>query len=135
MQIDSSAISSAIPITQEDISMDLDHDASAPLFSSIHEPLTPPSSTSASYSSPSNPVTSEDRTAQLIAEARAKALAAVQSSPELMPVDFNDTLEDSDDEDLLPMSPLPVLKNKGKGKAKSDLYVLFMYPEHRLTFY
>lgn len=88
---------------------------------SVRQQVTPPSTghstdylTSSPPASPV-PLTAAERTAKVIADIRAKALAAVTlSSPEETPLAFKEELDDSsDEEDVDLFAPI----NKGKGKA------------------
>ncbi|EEB96693.1 hypothetical protein MPER_04129, partial [Moniliophthora perniciosa FA553] len=85
------------------------------------QPLTPPMSgpESPTLSSPVI-MDSDAKTAKIIAEIRAKALAKVQSSPEEKAIVFREELDDSDsDDDLL----LNLSSNKGKEKEKQVVLV------------
>jgi len=89
---------------------------------STSQMLTPPSmdhSFSVPTPLPSDPAT---KTAQIIAQIKARAYAKTQSSPEVAPLEFNDDLDDSSDGD----SFLPVLPFVTK-PVRYDIHYLLAY--------
>lgn len=99
---------SACPSEAEKFAFDPERDTTPP-----YQQLTPPETTT------KTPLDTAAKTQQLIAEIKAKAFAAVRSSPtakEHRP--FKDTLSDDESEDeLLPAA----IKTKGKGKGTGKL--------------
>ena len=65
--------------------------------------LTPPLTVSAPTPIPLDPAT---KTAQIIAQIKERAYGKTHSSPEVVPLEFIDGLDDSDDELYLPVLPL-----------------------------
>ena len=63
---------------------------------------TPPLTVSAPTPIPLDPAT---KTAQIIAQIKERAYAKTHSSPEVVPLEFIDDLDDSDDDFLLPVLP------------------------------
>ncbi|KZT72056.1 hypothetical protein DAEQUDRAFT_809331 [Daedalea quercina L-15889] len=94
----------------------------APLLSMGHRPITPPSD-GRGLSVPSTPVTlnEESKTAQIIAEIKARAYATVPSSPDNIPVElkelgYADSSSDESEKDFTAAFK-KFDKSKGKGKA------------------
>lgn len=79
--------------------------------------LSPPL-TDCSFSAPTpTPLDPATKTAQIIAQIKERAYARIHSSPEVAPLEFNDDLDDSSDDD----SFLPVLPFVTKPSSKSNM--------------
>ena len=75
-----------------------------PTSHSTSQMLSP--STIHSFSAPLLPLDPTTKTAQIIAQIKERAYAEIQSSPDIAPLEFNDDLDESSDEDsFLPVLP------------------------------